>query len=52
MQRRPEAIAGTSEVLLHGGGVEAGIDAAEKNVEMLRDDVGKRRVRGGGEIGF
>ena len=28
---RPEAVAGAAEVLLHGGGVEAGVDAAEED---------------------
>ena len=50
MERRPEAIAGTAEVLLHGRGVETGIDAAEEDVEMRRDDVRQGLARGGGEF--
>jgi len=52
MERGPEAVAGSSEMWLDGGGVEAGIDAAEEDVEIRRDDVGQRRIGSCGEIGF
>jgi len=52
MERGPEAVAGSSEMLLDGSGVEAGIDAAEEDVEIRRDDVGQRCVRGCREIEF
>src|SRR5687768_11435277 len=52
MERGPEAVAGSSEMLLDRGGVETGIDAAEENVEIRRDDVGQRGVRGRSEIGL
>ncbi len=52
MERGPEAVAGSSEMLLDGSGVEAGIDAAEEDVEVRRDDVGKGRVRGCSKIGL
>jgi len=42
VQRRPEAIAGTAEVMSDRGRVEAGIDAAEEDVEAGRDDVRDR----------
>jgi hypothetical protein len=51
MERGPEAVPGSSEMLLDGSGVEAGIDAAEEDVEVRRDDVGQRRVGGCGEVG-
>lgn len=50
VERRPEAVAGAAEVLLDGGGIEAGIDAAEEDVEVQRDDVGKRRIGRGGDL--
>ena len=51
VQGGPEAVAGTAEVLLDGGGVEAGVDAAEEDVEVRRDDIGQRFARGGGDLG-
>ena len=45
VQDRPEAIARAAEVLFHGRRVEAGIDAAEEDVEVRRDHVGQRLVR-------
>jgi len=39
MQRRPETIARTREVVADGGGVKPGVDADEQDVEVGRDDV-------------
>ena len=39
MQRRPEAIAGTREVVTHRRGVESRINATEKHAQVWRDDV-------------
>src|SRR5262249_29223934 len=41
MQHRPETISRAAEVLLHRRGVQAGIDAAEEDAQVWRDDVGK-----------
>ncbi len=39
MQRRPEAVAGTSEVKTGGCRVQAGVDAAEQHLQAGPDDV-------------
>jgi hypothetical protein len=36
----PEAIAGISEVVAHGSRVETGVDTAEENLQIGRDNVG------------
>jgi hypothetical protein len=48
MQHRPEAIARPAEVLLHRRRVQAGIDPAEEDFQIGRDDV-RQRLAGGGE---
>src|SRR5258707_14750035 len=52
VNRRPEAVTRPPEVLLDGGGVETGVDAAEEDVEIAGDDVRQRGTGSGGEIGF
>ena len=42
MQRGPETIARTGEVVAGRGGVKAGIDSAEEYLEMRRNDVAQR----------
>ncbi len=37
---RPEAVAGPCEMVADGGGVQAGVDADEEDVEIGSDDVG------------
>src|SRR5207249_5628643 len=49
---RPEAVAGAGEVVADGGGVEAGIDADEEDVEVGAEDVGNGFGVGVGELGF
>src|SRR5213075_172726 len=44
VKRRPEAIAGSREVMADLRAVETGIDAAEENVEVGRDDVGDQKL--------
>jgi len=39
VQRGPEAVTGSREVVAGGGGVKAGIDATEEDLELRRDDV-------------
>jgi hypothetical protein len=39
VKRRPEPVAGAREVGSGGGGVKPGVDAAEENLEVRRDDV-------------
>ena len=47
VQHRPEAVAGTGEVMPRRSGIEAGIDAAEQDPEVVRDHVGNcGRARG------
>jgi hypothetical protein len=50
VEGRPEPVAGTAEVLLDGGRVETGIDAAEEDVEIRRNDIRQRFARGGGDL--
>jgi hypothetical protein len=50
MNDGPEAIAGTSEVVADGGGVEARVDAAEEDIEIVRDDVANGFAAGGFEV--
>lgn len=52
VNRRPEAIARPPEMTADRRGVEAGIDAAEEDVEIRRDDVRQGFAVRGGEIGF
>src|SRR5207244_4393446 len=42
VKHRPEAIAGACEVAADGGGVEAGVDAGEDDVEVAAEDVVER----------
>jgi len=51
VQRGPEAVAGPGEVVARGGGVEAGIDAAEKDRQARRDDVAQLLAAGLLELG-
>jgi hypothetical protein len=48
VQRGPEAVAGAREVVSGGGGVQAGIDAAKKNLQAGRDYILEPLVEGGG----
>ena len=48
----PEAVAGAGEMVADGGGVEAGIDADEEDIEIGADDVGDGFGVGGLELGF
>ena len=50
MQRRPEAVAGAREMVASGGRVEAGIDAAEEDLQVRRDDVAQRLRASGLEL--
>ncbi|BDH05090.1 hypothetical protein HEK131_23170 [Streptomyces seoulensis] len=47
MQHRPEAVAGAGEVVAGGRRHQARIDAAEKDMEAVRDHVGDETVAGG-----
>ena len=50
VQRGPEAVAGTGEVMAGSGGVKARIDADEQDLESGRDHVPDAPVRCGGEL--
>ena len=50
VDRGPEAVSRTSEVMADRGGVQAGIDAAEQDVEAVRDDVANGLAAGGLEV--
>src|SRR5215471_9882885 len=50
VQRRPEAVARTREVVANSGRVEAGIDAAEEDSQTRRDDVRDARVPRRGQL--
>jgi hypothetical protein len=52
VNRRPEAITRASEMLLHRGRVEAGIDTAEEDVEIRRDDIRQRLSEGRRQLFF
>jgi len=50
VQRGPEAVTGSREVVAGGGGVKAGIDAAEEDGETGRDDVAQLLAARRGEL--
>src|SRR6185369_13863751 len=52
MEGWPEAVAGTAEVAADGGGVEAGVDAGEKDDEVFGDEIRDALVVRGEELGF
>ena len=50
MQRRPEAVAGAREMVARGGGVQAGVDADEQDLQAGRDDVPEAPAGGASEV--
>ena len=46
VQREPEAVARPGEMVAGGGGVKAGVDAAEENPEPRRDHILKPLAAG------
>lgn len=52
MQSFPKAVAGSAEVVADGDAIEAGVDAAEENVEVGGDDVRHGLAVAGGNLLF
>jgi hypothetical protein len=52
VERRPEAVARSGEVVAGGRGVEPGVDAAEEDPEIGRDQIGHPPVDCSGELGL
>ncbi|GAA3898608.1 hypothetical protein GCM10023084_58890 [Streptomyces lacrimifluminis] len=52
MEDGPETVAGAGEVMACRGCHQAGIDAAEQDVEAVRDDVRYETVAGGLQFGL
>src|SRR5439155_14222295 len=50
MQRWPEAVARSGEVVAGGGGIQARVDADEQHLQPRRDDVADALVGGRGEF--
>jgi hypothetical protein len=51
VERPPEAIPRSREVKTSGTGVKPGIDPAEQNLEIRRDDIRDGTTRGGRNLG-
>jgi hypothetical protein len=52
MQHRPEAVAGTREVVARGRRHQTRVDPAEQHTEAVRDDVRYETVAGGLQFGL
>ena len=52
VERGPEAIARTAEVMTDGGGVESRIDPAEENIEFVGDQVRNGEMDRRGKFGL
>lgn len=52
VQRRPKAITRPRKVMAHGGGVKSGIDAAEKDAHVGRDQIANGLAGGSNQLFF
>jgi hypothetical protein len=52
VKRGPEAISGTREVVAGGGRIQAGVDAAEQDLQAGRDDVPQAFAGSRGKLSF